>query len=366
MKIPLANPSKELNKIKKFNPRFVTELNSGNYIGGENVDTFEKNLQNFLGTKYVITVNSGTDAILFSLISSGIKKGDKVLVPSFTFFATVETIMQLGAEPIFLDINLDTYTIDLEDFKNKLTKDIKAVIPVHLFGYDANIEEIKKISNQYEVRIIEDVAQAFGSKSKKNKYLGTVGNLGAFSFFPSKTLGGIGDGGAIATNNYSHYKKIMMLKNHGQVKKYEHEIVGYNSRLDTLNSFVLNEKLKIFEDIRKTRQDFVNFYVSNLNKFDWIKIPENTNKNIIFNYFTIQVAPKLRNRFINYLNVNNIGSAIYYKKPIHLQKAVLNNFKKTTLINTEKASRSVLSLPLYSFPEKKELEYIISKIEKFK
>jgi dTDP-4-amino-4,6-dideoxygalactose transaminase len=366
MNIPLANPARELKKIKNFQTRFNKKLNQGVYVGGKDVTTFEENIASYIGSKYCVAVNSGTDALLLSLIALGIKKGDKVVVPSFTFFATIEVVMHLGAIPIFVDINTETYTIDVDDFKKKVNQNIKAVIPVHLFGNNANIDEIKKICSTHNIKIIEDVAQAFGSGTENNTKLGSIGDIGAFSFFPSKTLGGIGDGGCIVTNNLSHYKKVLKLRNHGQGKNYEHEFVGANSRLDSLNAFVLNEKLSIFPEIKKSRDDFYDFYIKNLSHFDWIKLPIKENENTILNYFTITVPPLIRNKLLSYLNQHQIGASIYYKKPIHLQKAVLDRYKKISIEKTEKISKCVISLPFYSFPEDKELDYLISKINKFK
>jgi dTDP-4-amino-4,6-dideoxygalactose transaminase len=366
MNIPLANPARELKKIKNFQTRFNKKLNQGVYVGGKDVTTFEENIASYIGSKYCVAVNSGTDALLLSLIALGIKKGDKVVVPSFTFFATIEVVMHLGAIPIFVDINTETYTIDVDDFKKKVNQNIKAVIPVHLFGNNANIDEIKKICSTHNIKIIEDVAQAFGSGTENNTKLGSIGDIGAFSFFPSKTLGGIGDGGCIVTNNLSHYKKVLKLRNHGQGKNYEHEFVGANSRLDSLNAFVLNEKLSIFPEIKKSRDDFYDFYIKNLSHFDWIKLPIKENENTILNYFTITVPPLIRNKLLSYLNQHQIGASIYYKKPIHLQKAVLDRYKKISMEKTEKISKCVISLPFYSFPEDKELDYLISKINKFK
>ena len=366
MKIPLANPARELKKIKNFQPRFNKKLNQGVYVGGKDVTTFEENIASYIGSKYCVAVNSGTDALLLSLIALGIKKGDKVVVPSFTFFATIEVVMHLGAIPIFVDINTETYTIDIDDFKKKVNQNIKAVIPVHLFGNNANIDEIKKICSTHNIKIIEDVAQAFGSGTENNTKLGSIGDIGAFSFFPSKTLGGIGDGGCVVTNNLSQYKKVLKLRNHGQGKNYEHEFVGANSRLDSLNAFVLNEKLSIFPEIKKSRDDFYDFYTKNLSHFDWIRLPIKENENTILNYFTITVPPLIRNKLLSYLNQHQIGASIYYKKPIHLQKAVLDRYKKISMEKTEKISKCVISLPFYSFPEDKELDYLISKINKFK
>jgi len=365
MKIPLANPARELERINDFEPRFNKKLKEGVYVGGEDVSIFEERLASYIGSKYCVAVNSGTDALLLSLIALGIKKGDKVIVPSFTFFATVEVVMHLGAIPIFVDINTESYTIDIEDFKKKVNKTIKAVIPVHLFGNNSNIHTIKNICDEYDIKIIEDVAQAFGSGTEKNIKLGSIGDMGAFSFFPSKTLSGIGDGGCIVTDNFSQYKKILKFRNHGQGKNYEHELIGANSRLDSLNAFVLSEKLSIFQEIKKSRDRFYDFYTTNLSHFDWINLPTKNNKNTIFNYFTITVPPLIRNKFVSYLNKHSIGASVYYKKPIHLQKVVLDRYKRQILKNTESISKSVISLPFYSFPEDRELDYLITKINKF-
>jgi len=364
--IPIANPSRELEYISNFNEKLIKQLKGGIYVGGESVNNFEKSFKDIIGTKYCVSLNSGTDALVLALIALGIKEGDKVLVPSFTFFSTVECVLHLKAIPVFVDINLQNYTIDLNDFKRKANSKIKAAIPVHLFGNDAQITEIRKICSEKNIKVIEDVAQAFGSQDEKNNFLGSIGDIGAFSFFPSKTLGGIGDGGCITTDNYQIYKKITMLKNHGQIKNYEHEIVGGNSRLDSINAFILNEKLAIFSKIRETRNRFYKYYIENLKDIEWINLPQKNNNKTVLNYFTIRVPVNIRSKLMDYLSAKNIGNAVYYRTPIHLQKVITRNSKKINLKNTEIASKSVLSLPLYSFPKDEELEYIVSTIKKFK
>lgn len=363
--IPLANPSRELEHIPNFEQKLSKQFRGGVYVGGESVDNFEKNFKDIIGTKYCVSLNSGTDALILALIALGIKKGDRVLVPSFTFFSTVECILHLNAIPVFVDINLKNYTIDLDDFISKATSEIKAAIPVHLFGNDAQITEVKKICLEKNIKLVEDVAQAFGSQDEKNNYLGSIGDIGAFSFFPSKTLGGIGDGGCITTNNFQIYKKIKMLKNHGQSRNYEHEIVGGNSRLDSINAFILKEKLDIFSKIRDSRNRFYKYYMENLKDIEWINLPQKNNNKTVLNYFTISVPVKVRSKLMGYLSAKNIGNAVYYKTPIHLQKVISNNSKKITLKNTEIASKQVLSLPLYSFPKDDELEYITNALRNF-
>jgi len=367
MNIPVADPARELLKIKDFEKKLISVLKSGTYVGGLNVINFESNIKKFLNAKYVVSLNSGTDALLFSLLAIGVKKGDEVLVPSFTFFASVECILHLEAKPVFVDINPETFCLDVNDLEKKITSRTKAIIPVHLFGNNSSIEEISKLGKKHNIKIVEDVAQAFGSKNKNGKYLGTIGDIGAYSFFPSKTLGGIGDGGLIATNNKKYFSIISKLKNHGQSKNYNHDIVGYNSRLDSVNAFVLNEKLEIFKQIKEGRNKFFNFYNDNLSDLNWLKLPKKNNENTLLNYFTISVSTKIRPLLSEHLNNNGISNAIYYKKPIHTQKALTKyNARNFKLFNTEKASRTVLSLPYFSFPKEKEFEFILSKFQTFK
>jgi len=367
MKISIAHPSRELEKIDHFNDKFNNLLKEGIYVGGDVVKEFENNLKSFLGSKYIVTLNSGTDALLMGLLALGVREGDEVLVPSFTFFASVECILHLRAVPVFVDINPDNFCMDMDDMINKITSKTKAIIPVDLFGNDSNIHELNKFAKNNDLLIVEDVAQAFGSKDSQENYLGTIVDVGAYSFFPSKNLGGIGDGGMLTTNNEKVYELISRLKNHGQKSTYEHEMLGYNSRLDTLNAFVLNEKLKIFHEIIKGRNNFYSFYIEGLQHLDWLTLPKKNNKDTLLNYFTIKVRPEIRNKFINYLTDNSIGNAIYYRKPIHKQKALENILKnKNTLPVTDEVSDSVVSLPYYSFPKENELDYILDKFLKFK
>tara|TARA_X000000368_G_scaffold412471_1_gene398904 strand:+ start:284 stop:1399 length:1116 start_codon:yes stop_codon:yes gene_type:complete len=367
MNIPIASPSRELQLINNFHERFNSLLNDGIYIGGSSVADFENNMKKFLGSKYIITLNSGTDALLMSLVALGIKKGDEVLVPSFTFFASVECILHLGAIPVFVDINTETFCMDVSDLLSKITKNSKAIMPVHLFGNNSDINQILEIAKNNNLLVVEDVAQAFGSQDEVGEYLGTKSNIGAFSFFPSKTLGGIGDGGMVATDNKESFDLIVKLKNHGQSKNYEHVMVGHNSRLDSLNAFVLDEKLKIFNQIKEGREKFFKFYIENFSNISWLDLPIKDSENTLLNYFTVTLSPDIRNKLSNYLNDNGISNSIYYKKPIHLQEALLKFINQPQkLPKTEIASKTVLSLPYYSLPTDQELDYLLSKFEAFK
>lgn len=364
MKIPIAKPVNEIESIKDFDKNFLSQVYSGMFIGGNNVIDYENNLKNFLNVKHIASVNSGTDALILSLISLGIKKGDEVILPSFTYFATVEAIMHVGAIPVFADIENESFCISADKIENLITNKTRCIIPVHLYGYDADIKNILKLAKMKNIFIMEDAAQSFGSKSNTGKYLGTFGNINAFSNFPSKTLGGIGDGGFIATNNSKLYKKVKMLRNHGQTKTYEHEILGYNSRLDSLNAFVLNHKLNNFDLINQSRKSFVDFYLNFFNSRNEIYIPE-INPNVLLNYFSIVLPKNRRNKVKNLLDENGIQTNIYYKKPLHRQKAVLSyGFKSKDLTNTENFSERILSLPLFSNPKNEELEYLESILKK--
>ena len=208
------------------------------------------------------------------------------------------------------------------------------------------------------MKVLEDAAQCFGSKTSDGKFLGTVGDLGAFSFYPSKTLGGIGDGGMIATNNKKYFEIITQLKNHG-LKNSEHKIVGINSRLDSLNAFVLNEKLKIFDNISKTRNDFYKYYVDNLSDCNFIKLPKKENSNILLNYFTISINKNLRNKLMDYLKINGISTSIYYKTPVHQLPALSFMKKSFKLDKTVNARETELSLPLYPISKKRKWKELL-------
>lgn len=364
MKIPIAKPVNELQYIKNFDSNFIKEVKSGMYIGGKNVSSFEESLKKFFNKKYIASCNSGTDALILSLVALGIKPGDEVILPSFTYFATAESVMHVGAIPVFADVEDQSFCLSVKTVEKLITKKTRCIIPVHLYGYDSDIKNIVKFAKQRNIFVLEDVAQAFGSKSSENKYLGTYGNINAFSNFPSKTLGGIGDGGFVATDSLNLYKKVSMLKNHGQSRIYEHEIMGSNSRLDSLNAFVLNNKLKYFSKIEKSRREFVTNYLNFFSGIESIFIPKVENHTLL-NYFTIVVPSSERTKIQRVLEAEGIQTNIYYKKPLHRQKALINyGFKAKSLKNTDELSKKILSLPLYSNPSKGELQYIQDKLKK--
>lgn len=360
--LPIANPVRELSQIDKFNDNFLEELNKGVYVGGNNVDIFENELKNFFGTKYVLTTNSGTDSLFLSLSQVKFSKGDEVLLPSFTFFATVEAVMHYGLTPVFVDVEIENFIFDPQSFFDNVSKKTKAFIPVHLFGKSSINKEVFEHCKENNITIIEDCAQAFGS-ANEGKLLGNFGDFGAFSFFPSKTLGGIGDGGCIITSDKDTYKNLKKLKNHGQETPYIHEISGINSRLDNLNAYVLFRKLEIFNKIKSSRLNLYQELDTKINN-EFLQKPVFLESEIP-NYYSLKI--KNREHFINYMNKQNISTSIYYKLPLHLQPALINyGFMKKSLSNTELLCQLIVSIPFFAFMNKDEIEYLIEVLNNYK
>ena len=366
MFIPIAKPENDYLAIPNLEKNFIKEFKSGIYVGGDNIRELESNLSKFLNVKYVSSVNSGTDALYLSLKALGLGKNDEVIIPSFTYVATLEAVLRVGSTPIFADIDENSYCISSKTVSDVVTDKTKCIIPVHLYGYNSDIENIYKFASKNNIFIVEDSAQSFGSKNLNGEYLGSIGNTGAFSNYPTKTLGGIGDGGFVSTNNKNIYEKINKLKDHGQSKKYTHLIPGYNSRMDSLNAYILNQKLLNFKRIQNSRNIFIKFYNDFFSDFQKIKTIEFNKNNTLLNYYSIILPKKDRNKINDNLNLNDVNSRIYYRKPLHLQPLIKNysniNKDRLNLPLTEIMSNSVLSLPLYSFPTKQELKFLKDKL----
>ena len=365
----LNSQYKELSSeiIKSINKVFK----SSNFINGKEVTDFEKNLQKRYKVKNVITCANGTDAIQIAIMSLNLRKGSEVIMPSFSYISTIETVVMLGMKPILVDVDANTFNIDVLKINNHINKKTKLIIPVHLYGQNSNMEDIMKIANKNNLFVIEDAAQAIDSdiKFKNGKIYksGTVGNIGCYSFFPNKNLGCYGDGGALVTNNSKLAKNIRMIKNHGQKKKYHHEVVGVNSRLDTIQAAILKIKLKNLKKENNLRNKNANFYSANLDSCKQILLPKKINySNHVFHQYTIKVLNRKRDKLKDFLRVNGIESIVYYPKPLHFQKAYQNLIKnKKKLIVSEKLSEQVLSIPVHAYLTKKELKYIAHKIIEF-
>lgn len=342
-------------------------LGKGVFIGGEEVEKFEKEVAKFCGTKYALGVNSGTDALYLSLKALGIVSGDEIVTTPFTFIATAEVIAKLNAKPVFADINPKTFNIDSSKIEEVITKKTKVIIPVHLFGQMAEMDKIMKIAREYELFVVEDAAQAVGAKYKEKK-AGTLGDLGSLSFFPSKNLGAYGDGGMVITNNKNLADKIRLFRNHGSSPKakYLNLVLGTNSRLDALQAAILRVKLKYLQKWSKKRAQIAAYYTYELNKLNEPIVPPfiasgNTH---IFHQYTIRT--KLRDKLQKHLKEEDIPTMIYYPLSLHLQPVFgYLGYKKGDFPQTEKAAKEVLSLPTYPEFSKKDQDFVIKKIKEF-
>lgn len=365
MKIPLVDPSRQ---YKTFNEEINKIVNDtflrGDFILGENVEKFEKEFAKFCGVKYCIGVASGTDALLLSLRALGVGPGDEVITTAFTFIATVLPIIYLGAKPVFIDINPNTYQIDIEKIKKAITKKTKVIIPVHLFGMPAPIQMIVKLAKKYKLHVLEDACQAHGA-SVDGKKCGAFGILSAFSFYPTKSLGGAGDGGAIVTNNRTLANIIRAMRNVGQFKRYKHDILGYNSRLDTLQAGILLMKLRKLEEWNTKREKLFELYNKLLAHLPVI-LPPTPKDGLSPNYLIYTIRTKKRNQLFEFLKRFDISCAVYYPIPVHLQKVLRYlEYKKGDFPNAEMCAREVLSLPMFPELRESEIRYICAKVKEF-
>ena len=399
---------------KEIDTAIQRVVDNGIFIGGPEVENFEKEIARFCGTKYAIGVNSGTDALWLSLRALGIGPGDEVITTPFTFIATAEVISTVGAKPVFVDIEPRTFNINLKlvlkYLSTKAHNRLKAILPVHLFGQMAEMKEIMKIAKKYKLYVIEDAAQAIGATisgfggnrripwitnpcnplksalSANKRLAGSIGDVGCFSFFPSKNLGAYGDGGMIVTNNKKIAEKIKLLRNHGSSpkEKYKNLILGTNSRLDAIQAAILQVKLKYLEKWSKKRAEKAEYYSSKLVKIgkqvkplkqlnklnslkELISPPEVTSGHThIFHQYTIRVNQQVRNKLTKYLKEQGIPTMTYYPLPLHLQPAFkFLGYQKGDFPEAEKAAEEVLSLPIFPEIKKREQDYIIQKIQEF-
>ena len=336
---------------------------SGNLILGKELEKLEKNFSKFIGKKYAIGVNSGTDAILVGLMSLGVKKNDEVITVSNTAVPTVSAIVSSGAKPVFVDINEDDFLMNTSKLEKKITKKTKVIIPVNLYGQSVNMKELKKITNKYKIKILEDCAQSAGARYC-GKMSGSFGNVSAFSFYPTKNLGAYGDAGMIVTNSKSIYQKCKMLRKYGMKKLYYSELHGINSRLDEVQAGILNFKLKkLNSDITKRRK-IAKIYDNKI-KNPKLILPKQ-NKNCNHAYYVYVIRCKKRKLLLSYLKKNNIFCNISYPFPIHLMRGYKYlNYKKGDLPITEKLSKEILSIPMYPYLNSTKNKKIIKVLNEF-
>jgi len=344
-------------------------LDSCHFINGQDVDEFSKELGKYISSENVVPCANGTDALQIALMSLDLKPGDEVILPAFTYAATAEVVALLGLVPVLADVDPGTYNILPADIEASVSGRTKAVMPVHLFGHSSDMEPIMDIAKRNNLYVIEDNAQALGARysfsNGAGKYCGTIGHIGCTSFFPSKNLGCYGDGGAIFTQNESLSQKLKMIANHGQRIKYQHDLVGCNSRLDTIQAAVLRVKLKYLNLYTRSRQDAANRYMGLLRNVDEIVLPkEELYSTHVYHQFTIQV--KKRDLLKDYLESKGIPSMIYYPYPIEKHAAFRNRVvKRVETPNALRLANEVLSLPMHTEIKVEEQIYISETIKEF-
>lgn len=364
MIIPFFDYQRQLKKINREVDGAVKRvLNSGQLILGQEVKNFENNFSKFIGTKYGVGVNSGTDALKISLSALNIEYGNEVITVSNTAVPTVSAIREVGARPKLVDIKED-YTIDEKKIAMIITKKTKAIVVVHLYGQPCDMPAILKIAKKYKLKVIEDCCQAHGAKIN-GQSVGAFGDLGCFSFYPTKNLGAYGDGGMILTNNKILAETCRALRMYGMKDGYCSEIEGYNSRLDEMQAGILNVKLKYLNRWNARRREIVKYYLKNI-KNKKIILPKLI-KNFSSSNHLFVIRTENRNGLEKYLKAARIGYGIHYPRPIHLQKAYkFLGYKKGSLPLTEKYSEQILSLPIFPELTEKEIKYIIDKLNQWK
>jgi len=367
MKIPLVDLKAQYDSLKnEIDDAISKVINNTQFILGPEVAAFESEMAAYCRTKHAAGVASGTDALRLSLLACGVKPGDEVITTPFTFIATTETIADCGATPVFVDIDPQTYNIDAAKIEAKITGKTKAILPVHLYGQAADMEPILALGKKYHLKIIEDCAQALGAEYQGRK-VGSLGDAGCLSFFPSKVLGAYGDGGMVVTNNPEIAAKVAMLRNHGCQQKYYHLVPGFNSRLDELQAAILRVKLRHLDAWIEQRRQKASLLSQLLAQIEGIQPPyEAPYGRHIFNYYTIRVNnDKLnRDKLQKYLQTQGIATAIYYPLSLHLQQVYKSlSYKTGDFPESEKAQEEVLSLPIYPELGEDKIEAIAKAIE---
>jgi len=348
---------------KKLLPIIDNIFSTGEYVGVncKEVVRFEKNISKFLKIKHTVSLNSGTDALTLALHAVGVRRGDEVITPANSYIASTGSIAHLGATPVFVDV-LPDQNIDPNKLKKLITKKTKAIMVVHLTGRSCDMKSIMKIANENKLEVIEDCAQAFGSKYQ-GKYCGTFGTAGCFSTHPLKNFNAMGDGGFVITNKSKIYNYISKLRNHGLKTRDKADHFGYNSRLDNVQAAVLNFRLKRIKKVFKKRRQNASFYIRNLNKQFIFSPPEKKDEFNTYHLFVIQVSK--REELQRYLTRKGITTYVHYPIPIHKQKIFKNKFPKNFLPVTEIQSKKILSLPIHDGLTRKQLTYVINSINNF-
>lgn len=371
-KIQMVDLISQYQKIKPaIDSAILNVIENAQFINGPEVSAFQRELEEYLGVKHVIPCANGTDALQIALMSLGLKPGDEVITPSFTYIATTEVMALLGLKPVFVEVDKDTYCIDPSTIEAAITTKTKAIVPVHLYGQAANMDAIMKIALKHNLFVVEDNAQAIGSDYRHADGMvaktGTIGHIGCTSFFPSKNLGCYGDGGAICTNDDDLAMKMRMIANHGQSKRYYHDMVGCNSRLDSIQAAVLRIKLRELDNYIAARIKVADHYDKFFSQFSQIKTPARDGGSThVFHQYTLQLQGVDRDEMNVFLASKEVPSMIYYPVPAHRQK-MFEAFgsDNTVLPVTDWLTQRVISLPIHTEMEQEQLDHICDSVAQF-
>ena len=368
-KIQMVDLQSQYAKIKEdINAGIAEVINSAAFIKGPKVAEFQAHLEAYTGAKHVINVGNGTDALQIALMGLGLKPGDEVITPTFTFIATAEVVALLGLTPVVVDVDWNTMNMDVESVRRAITPRTKAIVPVHLFGQCANMEAIMALAKEHDLYVVEDACQAIGAKytfaNGETKQAGTIGHIGCTSFFPSKNLGCYGDGGAIFTNDDALADKMRAIANHGCHVRYHHDEIGVNSRLDSIQAAVLDAKLPHLDDYIAARQKAAAYYDKAFGGNDKLLIPGRELRSThVFHQYTLRVVGSDRDALREGLAERGIPAMIYYPVPLHQQKAYLDpRYKDGDFPVAEKLAACVLSLPMHTELDEEQLQFITSNV----
>lgn len=348
-------------------------LDSTAFINGPQVKAFSDNLERYLGVQHVIPCANGTDALQIALMALGLKPGDEVIVPCFTYVATAEVIALLHLKPVMTEVDPETFNITADILEKAITPRTKAIVPVHLFGQCADMEPILAVARKHNIFVVEDTAQAIGADYTFSdgtvKKAGTMGDIGCTSFFPSKNLGCYGDGGALFTNNTELFQQIKMIANHGQAVKYHHEVVGVNSRLDTIQAAILDIKLQHLDQYARARNEAAAYYDASFGALDWIQTPvREANSSHVFHQYTLKLTdPSDRDKLKAHLESRKVPAMVYYPIALHLQQAFKTpEYGAGDFPVSEALCSQVISLPIHTEMTKEQLDYIAEAVHSFK
>tara|TARA_B100000927_G_C16439762_1_gene459251 strand:+ start:111 stop:1262 length:1152 start_codon:yes stop_codon:yes gene_type:complete len=379
-KIQMVDLKGQYNKIKSQVNNSINEvLESTAFINGPLVKDFQLNLEKYLGVKHVIPCANGTDALQIAMMGLGLKPGDEVITVDFTFASTVEVIALLGLKPVLIDVCPNLYTMNVDLIENAITPKTRAIVPVHLFGHCANMEVIMQIASKHNLFVIEDCAQSMGAdyiySDGRSVKSGAIGHVSATSFFPSKNLGCYGDGGAIFTNDDDLAHSLRGIVNHGMYKRYHHDVVGVNSRLDSIQAAVLNAKLPFLDSYNRARQIAATKYNEKLGGIESLKLPvkrcgvSNSNNEVfchVFHQYTVRLIDNDRDSLVSYLNSKDIPCGVYYPIPLHRQKAYkMYDYNESDFPITNQISKEVFSLPMHTELDDDQIDYITKAVIEF-